>query len=77
MTDEGIKSQALGSPEEKHLIDFGVSERFLEGVECELGPERRSEEEHDRQGWGGLSKDAGLDRAGGRPQMLKLQERTV
>ena len=45
VTDEGIKSQALGSPEEKHLIEFGVSERFLEGVERELGPEQRSEEE--------------------------------
>lgn len=50
MTDEGIKSQALGSPEDKHLIYFGVSARFLEGVERELGPEQRSELDHNRHG---------------------------
>jgi len=41
----GLSPRHWESPEEKHLIYFGVCERFLEGVERELGPEQRSEEE--------------------------------
>lgn len=45
-------SQAFGSPGEEHLICFGVSGKFLEGMELELSPEQRSEEGLDWQGDG-------------------------